>query len=160
MFPQSEMPNSSVPQETVPAGCGFEPVPTALALIRSILLYLTTHTHALPIPVFSSHEFHENLALPPCLFLLCHSVVSDSFRPYGLSAARRLCPWDSPGKNTGVGCHFLLQGNLPDPGIETESPTFLALPSNASRFFFFFFTTDPPGKPPFLSLGKNRALPK
>ena len=21
-----------------------------------------------------------------------------------------LCPWDSPGKNTGVGCHFLLQG--------------------------------------------------
>ena len=25
-------------------------------------------------------------------------------------AARLLCPWDSPGKNTGVGCHFLLQG--------------------------------------------------
>ena len=27
-------------------------------------------------------------------------------------AARVLCPWDSPGKNTGVGCHFLLQGIL------------------------------------------------
>ena len=25
-------------------------------------------------------------------------------------SARLLCPWDSPGKNTGVGCHFLLQG--------------------------------------------------
>ena len=25
----------------------------------------------------------------------------------------RLCPWDSPGKNTGVGCHFLLQGIFP-----------------------------------------------
>ena len=25
---------------------------------------------------------------------------------------------DSPGKNTGVGCHFLLQGDLPDPGIK------------------------------------------
>ena len=25
-------------------------------------------------------------------------------------ATRLLCPWDSPGKNTGVGCHFLLQG--------------------------------------------------
>ena len=24
-----------------------------------------------------------------------------------------LCPWDSPGKNTGVGCHFLLQGIFP-----------------------------------------------
>ena len=31
-------------------------------------------------------------------------------------------PWDSPGKNTGVGCHSLLQGNLSDPGIEPGSP--------------------------------------
>ena len=30
-------------------------------------------------------------------------------------------PWDSPGKNTGVGCHFLLQGNLPNPGIKPRS---------------------------------------
>ena len=37
------------------------------------------------------------------------SVVSDSLRPYGLYPARLLCPWDSPGKNAGVGCHFLLQ---------------------------------------------------
>ena len=29
---------------------------------------------------------------------------------------------DSPGKNTGVGCHALLQGNLPDPGMEPASP--------------------------------------
>ena len=29
---------------------------------------------------------------------------------------------DSPGKNTGVGCHALLQGNLPNPGIEPWSP--------------------------------------
>ena len=28
-------------------------------------------------------------------------------------AARLLCPWDSPGKNTGGGCHFLLQGIFP-----------------------------------------------
>ena len=33
-----------------------------------------------------------------------------TLRPYGLSPARLLCPWDSPGKNTGVGCHALLQG--------------------------------------------------
>ena len=30
---------------------------------------------------------------------------------------------ESPGKNTGVGCHALLQGNLPNPGIEPRSPT-------------------------------------
>ena len=29
---------------------------------------------------------------------------------HGLQPARLLCPWDSPGKNIGVGCHFLLQG--------------------------------------------------
>ena len=36
------------------------------------------------------------------------SIVSDSLRPRGLQPARRLCPWDSPGNNTGVGCHSLL----------------------------------------------------
>ena len=36
------------------------------------------------------------------------SVVSDSVRPHGLQPTRLLRPWDSPGKNTGVGCHFLL----------------------------------------------------
>ena len=30
--------------------------------------------------------------------------------PSALYFAKLLCPWDSPGKNTGVGCHFLLQG--------------------------------------------------
>ena len=37
-------------------------------------------------------------------------VKSDSSRPHGLQPDRLLCPRDSPGKNTGVGCHFLLQG--------------------------------------------------
>ena len=33
-----------------------------------------------------------------------------SFRLFGLHPTGLLCPWDSPGKNTGVGCRFLLQG--------------------------------------------------
>ena len=37
------------------------------------------------------------------------SVVSDSSRPHGLQPTRLHHPWDSPGKNTGVGCHCLLQ---------------------------------------------------
>ena len=35
--------------------------------------------------------------------------MSDSVRPCGLQPTRLPRPWDSPGKNTGVGCHFLLQ---------------------------------------------------
>ena len=40
----------------------------------------------------------------------------DSLRPCGLQSARLLSPWDSPGKNTGVGCHVLLQGIFPTQG--------------------------------------------
>ena len=37
------------------------------------------------------------------------AIMSDSLQHHGLYPARLLCPWDYPGKNTGVGCHFLLQ---------------------------------------------------
>ena len=37
------------------------------------------------------------------------SVVSNSVWPHRRQPTRLLRPWDSPGKNTGVGCHFLLQ---------------------------------------------------
>ena len=39
-----------------------------------------------------------------------HSVMSNSLWPHGLQPTRLLCSWNSPAKNTGVGCHFLLQG--------------------------------------------------
>ena len=39
-----------------------------------------------------------------------------TLRPHGLQPARLLCPWHSPGKNTGVGCHFLPQGIFPTQG--------------------------------------------
>ena len=44
------------------------------------------------------------------------SVVSDSLWPHGLQPSRLLSPWNSPGKNTGVGCHSLLQGIFPTQG--------------------------------------------
>ena len=44
--------------------------------------------------------------------------MSEPLQPCESQPARLLCPWDSPGKNTGVGCHTLLQGNLPHTGIE------------------------------------------
>ena len=45
------------------------------------------------------------------------SVVSDSLRPYGLWPTRLLCPWNFPGKNTGVDCHSLLQGIFLTQGL-------------------------------------------
>ena len=43
------------------------------------------------------------------LLLLSHFSLSDSVRPHRRQPTRLPRPWDSPGKNTGVGCHFLLQ---------------------------------------------------
>ena len=49
--------------------------------------------------------------------VLSHSVVSDALWPHGLWLARLLYPRNSPGKNTGVGYHFLLQRIFPTPGL-------------------------------------------
>ena len=37
--------------------------------------------------------------------------------PPGLYPAKLLCPWNSPGKNTGLGCQSLLQGIFPTQGL-------------------------------------------
>ena len=44
------------------------------------------------------------------LLLFSRSVMSDSLQPHGLKPNRLLCPWNFPGKNTGMGSHFPLQG--------------------------------------------------
>ena len=51
-------------------------------------------------------------------------------------ATRLLCPWNFSGKNTGVGCHFLLQEIFPIQGLNLS-------PALAGGFF----TTEPHGKP-------------
>ena len=61
-------------------------------------------------------QFGEWQFSPPQVVAIGHSVVSDSWWPRGLQPARLLYPWDFPGKNTGMGCHFLLQGILPTQG--------------------------------------------
>ena len=45
------------------------------------------------------------------------SAVSGSYRAHGLEPIRLLCPWSFPGKNTGVDCHFLLQGIFLTQGL-------------------------------------------
>ena len=64
---------------------------------------------------FSRQEYSSGLPLPTptgctcCCCCCVASVVSDSVRPHRWQPIRLPHPWDSPGKNTGVGCHFLLQ---------------------------------------------------
>ena len=57
-----------------------------------------------------------------CCAVLSCSVVSDSLRPPGLYPSRLLCSWNSPGKNTGVVCHALLQGIFPTQGLNPGLP--------------------------------------
>ena len=56
-----------------------------------------------------------------CCAVLSRSIMSDSIWPHGLWPARLLCPWNSPGKNTGRGCHSLLQGIFPNTRVKPRS---------------------------------------
>ena len=79
---------------------------------------------------FSRQEHWSELPFPSPMhksekWKRSRSVVSDPVRPQRQQPTRLLCPWDSPGKNTVVGCHFLLQELPYDPaipllGIHTE----------------------------------------
>ena len=71
-----------------------------------------------------THAFQQNSTN------LSRDSVHAQSRPtlwYATDCSRLLCPWDFPGKNTGAGCHFLLQGNVPNPGIGPASPVSPAL---------------------------------
>ena len=64
----------------------------------SLPIHITLVHHQLPLL--------QNINRICCYITL---VVSDSVRPHRRQPTRLPHPWDSPGKNTGVGCHFLLQ---------------------------------------------------
>ena len=67
---------------------------------------------------------------------ICCSLVFASLQPHGLQPSRLLCPWDSPGKNTGAGCHALLQGIFPTQG---SNPTLLCLLNCLTSFFCWWW---------------------
>ena len=64
--------------------------------------------------------------------MLSHFNMSNSVQPYGQEPARLLCPWDSSGKNTGVGCHALLQGTFLTQGMNL---CLFMIPALADEFF-------------------------
>ena len=67
------------------------------------------------------------------------SGMSNSLWPYRLQPTRLLCPWDFPGKNTGVGCHFLLPGIFPTQGSNSRLLCLLHWQADSLHFV-------PPGK--------------
>ena len=83
----------------------------------------------------------ESSLLPSamCACMLSCSVMFDFLLPLGLQPTRLLCPWNSP-KNTGFGCHFLLQGIFPTQG--SNRCLLHASPATAGRFY----STEPLGK--------------
>ena len=104
------------------------------------------HIYALPFGLSTHSSHHRALSRAPCaiqyVLIACDgSVVSDSLWSHGLGPARFLCYWNSPGKNTGVGCHFLVQGIFLTQGWNMS----LMSPALTGGFF----TTTPPGKPMF-----------
>ena len=77
-----------------------------------------------------------------CVRLVTQSNCN-SLQCSGLQPARFLCPWDFPGKNTGVGCHALPQGMIPNQQL---NPCLLCL----LHWQAGSFTTEPPGKPLYM----------
>ena len=60
------------------------------------------------------------------------SVVSNALPSYGPKPTRLLCPWDCPGKNTGGGCHALLEGIFLTQGWNSR---LIRSPALAAQFF-------------------------
>ena len=76
-----------------------------------------------------------------CMCICAQSLQScPSLWPYGWQPARLLCAWDSPSKNTGVGCHPLLQEIFPTQG---SNPCLLCLLHWQTSSLLLV----PPGKP-------------
>ena len=81
--------------------------------VRLCVTPQTAAQQAPPSLGFSRQEHWSGLPFPSPMhesekWKWSHSVVSNSSRPHGLQPTRLLCPWDFPGKSTGVGCHCLL----------------------------------------------------
>jgi len=98
---------------------------------------VVTYFHGVCIFLLKSKEMDSYLILPIYnkLCVCACSVMTNSLQPYGLYPCRHLCSWDSSGKNTGIGCHALLQGVFP-----TQVSSFLHWQMDSLQLA-------PPGKP-------------
>ena len=103
----------------------FSPLPWAHSapatpvswLVLKLAKYSCLRAFALALP-YSHIAYFSGVCVCVCVCVRAHmgtcmlsrSIVSNSLWPHGLQLSSLLCLWDFPSKNTGVGCHFLLQG--------------------------------------------------
>ena len=118
----------------------------------ALVIQLSIHTFFF-FQILSLYSYYKILSVVPCaiqwvfvgyLFYIWWwwclvTKLSLTLRPHGLYPTRLLCPWDFLGKNTGVGCHLLVQGSSWSR-IKSASP---ALAGG-------FFTAEPPKKSGFI----------
>ena len=88
-------------------------------------------------PSTSDHSWCVCVCARVCVCTCVCSVISNSLQPYGLQPTMLLCPWDSPGKNTGVDSHYLLQQTFLTYG---SNPCLLHWQTNS-------LPSEPPWKP-------------
>ena len=103
-------------------------------LLKYIMFFLSVFCTHSPLNWEHFHNYPSHLL---CIIYYCLMTKTclTLFQPHGLQPTRLLCPWDFPGKNTGVsGLPFPSPGDLPNPAIKLTCPTL------AGRFF----TTKPP----------------
>ena len=89
-----------------------------------------TTTDSMEIIIIIKKHYKQFYAHKFDVCVCAHSVLSSSLQPHRPQPTRLLCPWDFPGKNTGAGCHFLLQG------------IFLTRGSNPSLWSFLHWEAD------------------
>ena len=88
---------------------------------KSLYLYIVLRTQtksSLRSQGSMNHKCHERKQKESEVAQSCPTLCG----PHGLQPTRLLHPQDSPGKNTGVGCHFLLQGIFPTQGSNPGLP--------------------------------------
>ena len=86
----------------------------------------------------------RNQSITKLLFKMCVCSVAQLFVMSWTVAAKLICPWDSLGKNTGVGSHALLQGIFL---TRRSNPRLLSLPALAGGFFTTSATWDACSRP-------------
>ena len=139
------------PSSESPCPCPFKAAAAKLlSHFSRVQLCVTPQTAAHQAPPslrFSRQEHWSGLPFPSPMhesekWKWSRSVMSDPQRPHGLQPTRLLCPWDFPGRSTGVGCHCILRLLK---HINTNS-VFLWCLSSLTKYS----TPSPPYLPPLL----------
>ena len=102
--------------------CSAQPAQLYMWLLTSLVFYLLVSGAIITQPGGQTRNWASSFILISFSHYLVTKSCPTLLQVHGLKPIRLFCPWDFPGKNTGVGCHFLLQGIFPTQGL---NPHFL-----------------------------------